>query len=292
MPQEAADGSRDLLRAHYPGFVPVMSPPLVKAKAAWCGVVAPFDTASDVVTIYSDLKQDRTVNVQAGHLRHIGAAGPTDQDPNIRYLVDTRIEFRLLILEYANGRHPEAYCVTPEISRQRFPLHPHLRDDLSVLWEGRYLQALCTDYAPDLLCTSVVDLLDYTAIFLAKHLIWLRTRRLVDRAQGRVIAIPEVGQEILDVEGPYRGPEYNAQSAPLRNSFPYPFQERYGWDGFWPGSVAPHDHAANLRLRDDATCCCGSGRPYSGCHKRFDMERQRTLAKAIYRFFEEKRAKR
>jgi hypothetical protein len=280
------------VRAHYPQFARVSVPEFSQAKTAWCGTVLPFDAASNVVSIYSDLKRDRIVNVQAGGLRHIGALGPTDQDPNVRYLIDMQIEFRLMVLDYANGRHPDAYCVKPEISRQRFPLHPHLRDDLSIPVGGRYIQALCTDYAPDLLCTSIVDLLDYAAIFLAKHVIWLRTRRLIDRAQGRVIAVPGVGQEILDIEGPHRGPEYNAQSAPLRNSFPYPLQERYGWDGFWPGGVAPHDPAANLRLPDNSTCCCGSGRQYSRCHKQFDMDGQRRLVEAVYRLFGAKDAER
>lgn len=270
------------VRQQYPRFAQILVPPFSKAERAWCGKIQPFDSSSEIPSLYSDLKSDRIVNVQAGSLRHVQRGGAINkEDPNLHYLVNMGIEFNVVILEYSDGRHPEAYVLKPEVSRQRFPFHPHLRDDRSLLWGGRYVQALCTDYAPDLVCASLVDFLDYTAIFLAKHLVWIRTRRLFDRLLTRVIATPEPCDEILDVAGLHRGPEYNIQSSPFQKNFPYPFSERYGWDGCWPGSAAPHDFAANLRLDDSSPCPCGRGECYAKCHKPLDVESQRNLINAI-----------
>ncbi len=187
MAGNASDGS-DRLRSCYPQFNRVLHARFDGVVGAWRGSVSPFDSVSDVAAIYSALKNDEVVNIQAGRLRHLQNRCADARDKYLAYLINMEVEFSLLALEFSGGRHSEVYCVTPEISRQRFPFHPHLRDDRSVFWGGRFIQALCTDYAPDRACNSLLDSLDYATIFLAKHLVWVRTRRLVDRALGQQYA--------------------------------------------------------------------------------------------------------
>ncbi len=220
--------------------------------------------------------------VQAGHvsLPHRGEP-QVAPDMNERYLVNMGTEFLVRVLEYADGRHSEVYAIRPEISRQRYPLHPHLRDDRSALLGGRCLQALCTDFAPDKACSSLVDVLDFAAIFLAKHLVWVRTRYYVDRLRGRVLFIPAPREPLTDFPEIYRGPEYNIHAARLLRSFPYPFQERFGWEGFWPGPAAPHGFASNLGLPACGPCHCGSGRCYAECHRSWDGENLSHLLAAM-----------
>lgn len=119
-----------------------------------------------MLPVYRGLRNNEVVMVQAGHvsLPHRGEP-QVAPDMNERYLVNMGTEFLVRVLEYADGRHSEVYAIRPEISRQRYPLHPHLRDDRSALLGGRCLQALCTDFAPDKACSSLVDVLDFAAIW-------------------------------------------------------------------------------------------------------------------------------
>ena len=93
--------------------------------------------------------------------------------------------FELVVLEFQKVvLIPRAYCVKPEISRRRYPNHPHLRDDQSLVINGRPLPALCTYLASDGVLEQdemeLVHILDYTSMFLAKHILWVATN-VVDR---------------------------------------------------------------------------------------------------------------
>jgi hypothetical protein len=136
------------VREEYPQFCPVPVPPEKRAERAWIGVLRPFVVESEILSIYRDLNLDRVVNLQAGTIRSINDRRIFGSgDPNERYLVNMGTDFIVLILEYPGRRHSEAYALKPEICRQRFPFHPHLREDQVLLWKGRYIQGLCTDYA-------------------------------------------------------------------------------------------------------------------------------------------------
>lgn len=260
------------VREFYPQFQEVPAPADKKAGRALLGRIQPFDHDSDVLKIASDLWEDRLVDIQEGRLRHReDCTGTHAPDLNQPWLVNMEVEFEVLALEFPDsGRQPEAYAVRPEVSRQFFPAHPHLRDDLEVIWRGRRRQALCSFFAPDGRCNSLVDLLDFTALFLAKHLIWERTRRLVDQMIGRVLVVPTPGEPIIDLTGPVLGPAYSMAAAPLLQNFVSPMDRRFAWRGLWPGSAAPHDFASNLTLPDNSPCHCGSGRKYANCHKSLD----------------------
>jgi hypothetical protein len=273
------------VKQQYPQFAQIKVPPFKRAERAWVGTLRPFGNGGDAGVLYRQLRDDRIINLQRGWLIPAEDRAPSAVDPNEPYLVNMGVEFTVVALEYGEGRHPEVYALSPEISRQRFSLHPHLRDDQTLLHWGRFIQGLCTDFAPDLACSSLVTFLDFTAIFLAKHLVWMRTRRLVDRSQNRILYVPAPGEEILDVWAQPRGPEYNIHSSPLSKRFPFSFQERFGWSGFWPGQFAPHDFAANLQLDPKGPCHCGSGLHYVGCHQSSDRVQDRMQTEALHRAF-------
>lgn len=259
----------------YPDFVEIQTPPDSGAERAFLGMIRPFDDQSDVLQICADLRSDRMVEVQTGRLRHGGdCPGPHLAHPTDAWMINMKIEFEVLALQFSGGRQPQAYAVAPEVSRQRFPLHPHLRDDLDIFWRGRYCQSLCSYFAPDEVCQSLVDLLDFTSIFLAKHLMWEKTRRLIDRRSGQILRAPAPGAAISDTTEPRLGTEYSVHAAPVLNRFVFPGARQIGWAGIWPGSAAPHDPDSNLALPPDSLCPCGSGRKYESCHRASDLASQ------------------
>jgi hypothetical protein len=267
------------LRDFYPQFAEVPVPPGVGAQRAYIGTLQPFEPGSDVLSTCHDLRKDQTLNLQAGALRSQEEV-PREllaHDPCDPWLIKMHTTFTLLALEFANGKHPQGYSLTPEISRQRFPWHPHLRDDLDLFYQGRYRQALCCYFAPDGVCRSMVDFFDFTSIYLAKHLMWERTLRLIDRNTGNILFQPAPGTVIFDSTEPRLGPDYSWRAAPFVQMQPIETR-RFGWDGIWPGSAAPHDLISNLRLSMNSECHCGSGKPYRQCHFSRDSEQRNRLA--------------
>lgn len=261
------------LAEFYLQFLETPVPPHSAAEQAFLGTIQPFDESSDLLRICRDLREDRVVDIQAGHLRHHqNCSGHHAGSPDDVRLVGMHTRFTILALRFSQGRHSQAYALTPEISRQRFPLHPHLRDDLDLFFRGRYRQSLCTYFAPDGVCQSMVDFLDFVSIFLAKHLMWERTLKLADRATSMTLFQPEPGAPVIDSTLPRLGPEYSARNAPFLIHMHHPETRRFGWRGAWPGSAAPHDLESNLRLPADSECHCGSGRTYGRCHQQMDTE--------------------
>lgn len=266
------------LRDFYPQFMEIAVPSGIEANRAYVGRIQPFGQDSDVLAICHDLQEDRTINVQAGRLqsreeapRELSAHNPCDP-----WLVKMHIRFTILALEFSNGKHPQGYSLSPEISRQRFPWHPHLRDDLDFFYQGRYRQSLCSYFAPDGVCQSIITFLDFISIYLAKHLMWERTLRLIDRVTGSILFQPPPGAPIIDTTEPRLGPDYSIRSAPFVRMDAIE-NRRYGWDGVWPGSAAPHDTASNLRIPKSSECHCGSGKSYDECHFLRDSDEWRRL---------------
>lgn len=261
------------LQEFYPQFLETPVPPHCAAEQAFIGTIQPFDESSDLLRICSDLREDRIVNVQAGHLRHQeNCSGLHRRSIDDARFVEMHTCFTVLALRFGQGRHPQAYALKPEISRQCYPLHPHLRDDLDLFFRGRYRQPLCAYFAPDGVCQSLVDFLDFVSIFLAKHLMWEKTLKPMDRAASATLFQPEPGTPVIDSTLPRLGPEYSARNAPLLIHMNHPETRRFGWHGVWPGSAAPHDLESNLRLPGESECHCGSGRPYARCHQQMDTE--------------------
>jgi hypothetical protein len=113
--------------------------------------------------------------------------------------------------------------------------------------------------------------LDQLAQFIAKHLIWLRTRRLC-RKSGEATSVlyqPRPGEPILE-------------QAPLVHWVQLPtgqVQVIDYWSGYWPGKAAraitPAEHVR--KIQPTQRCWCGLNKKYGECHRANDI----LLAKAV-----------
>ena len=112
----------------YPDFRQTVVPENCEAIRAWTGAI--FDPSCAM----RRHETSSTVWKPAGN--SISAAGtvyahrPTTArhwaDP---YLVQSNIQFQVLVMEFGGTEHPRAYALAPEISYDAHPLCPHLRGD-------------------------------------------------------------------------------------------------------------------------------------------------------------------
>lgn len=267
-------GRSSAVAEHYPHVAPADPPAGSGAVRAWTAQIQPFPSGCDVSHIVSDLDQDALVYVSDGNLLH-------DPDCGRRHtalgsqdrLVRMDVTFEVLALEFAQRRHPQAYCLSPEISRVNFPWHPHLRDDLGI-WVKRFLPALCIYFAPDNVYDDAQDRLvqffDFASIWLAKHLVWMRTLNTVDLRTGEIIYRPPDSAASVDLIGPRWPAGINPD---LQTCFRTNLQARnYGAVGTWIGSYRSHDKMVTLStVSPEQECWCGVGKPYGSCHRHSDV---------------------
>jgi hypothetical protein len=261
------EGSDRLLKEHYPAFDRVAPPSGSGASAAWLGEIAPFGLHSDESKILSDLNGGAIVDVCEGNLLLNRDCRYQHSDPEFSVsLSSLRGSFQILLIAFADSRHPRVYAVAPEISEMRFPNHPHLRRDLPLRYNGRNLTALCLYLASDGVVSAdawgIVRVLDYAAFFLAKHLYWKNTQTLI----------------CLRTALESRRRVYGPGIATALSSM-YCCQ----WQGIWLGPAAPHSALAMSQLPPLSECFCSSGRPYIDCCREMctasaSMEVQRLLA--------------
>ncbi|WP_408609949.1 SEC-C metal-binding domain-containing protein [Candidatus Korobacter versatilis] len=175
------------------------------------------------------------------------------------------MSFEVLLLEFDNPQHPWVYCVAPEVSRDVFPALLHIREDRSIWFRGRYIPGLCVYSASIFKFESwpskSVQVLDQTATYLGKLVIWLRTRRLFHLNSGVVLYTPAPGEQVRDTEPRINRnfPGIAKQLLPITRA----------WRGVWPGGVAPFGPAGHFQtIAPQEECWCGSGETYGNCHRR------------------------
>jgi hypothetical protein len=259
MPPEAAS-----ISIHYPQFRTVGVPAGSSALAAWEGTVQPFISDAAAKTFLRLVEADMPFGVSEGTIVCEEDSSAHSRHRASRFLVNMTDRCRLLILSFAPPIHPRAYLLSPEFSIAFLSAHPHPRGDLPIVIGKRRLAALCVYSAAEFKFGGEVDraveFLDQASAYLARHLIWLRTRQLYRQTPiGRqLIYSPKPGEMIVDNEVGVR----NAVVASITAS------ERKFWDGYWPGRVAkvgPKDHVRLLKA--DGECWCGSGQRYGSCHR-------------------------
>jgi hypothetical protein len=249
------------IQCYYPGFSPAEAPSGTSARLAWIGSMQPFEDDQSSRLLLRALDENRAVQIDRGTLHAINYSGLSH--PLEKLLTAMQVAFRLLLLEFAPPMHPRVYGLKPRISRYEFPAHPHLRGDQQVEYGGTRLPALCVYSAADFRYLKEiprpVEFLDQTATFLAKQLIWIRTRRLFDIGTGRLIYAPPSGDRVLDfeprVEDNVPGVSRHARRATRI------------WRGCWPGDTAPAGPAAHVAtIAPSSECWCGRGLLYRDCH--------------------------
>jgi hypothetical protein len=220
----------------------------------WQGVIVPFATDEEAKLALRLLAADLPIAVHGGTLRpapHVRRMKPHAAEPR---LINTDLIFDILVAEFQSPAHPWAFSLSPAILQRPGRHHPHLRSDRSLRLPSRELQALCVysaaEFAFDPNCPSMPPFLDQVAIFLAKHVIWLKTQRLFD--QNGVMIHDGIDMSTIMSKIP---PDSVWQRVPITTTH---------WIGFWPGSAAANG-AAHIRLNPERECWCGKGKLYKNC---------------------------
>ena len=174
-----------LLSEHYPGFRPAGH--FLDASESWIGTIRPFALCSgdDLLPILDDLDAGGDVLLQNGSLLHDPACQRRHRSPSYRNgLGDIGAEsFCIKVIVWPPPVHPKAISIFPEISSAVFPNQPHLFRP-----EPRAGLPELPTLMPDALCAyrpgdgewswrlgDLVLFLDFVAIYLAKHAVWVRT---------------------------------------------------------------------------------------------------------------------
>ncbi len=271
----------DGLITFYPSFEPVLPPPRSGALRAWKGRIAPFQDGSDLGKILQDLERHAVVDIDVGGcLQHSPTCTFNHSEPSYLFrLVRMDVTFDLLVLEFEANRHRQAYCVRPEISSRTFPTHPHLRRDQIILTDI-LVDAICPYRSDETKYPGLVEYLDFVSIFLAKHLVWVRTLDLVcysDSTSAKIVYSPKPNCAHfafpLRTAGPLSAPWHLDTSTfgdPLTAAAAAYHADR--WEGTWIGPSAPHDAGTILdTVGSNDECVCGSGRRYGVCHRRVHL---------------------
>lgn len=250
---------------YYAVFYQVEVPPGTSATRAWRGRLEPYRSDEDARNLLTVFETGSSVSCDQGFLSS-GAENSNQTAAHWAkpFLISMAQRFEVLILERPVPMHAVAFSLRPEISWHRFPGHPHLRFDIPLQYAGRTLHGLCVYSAADFTYARnvprIVQYVDQVSGYLARHLVWERTRRLEDFA-GHILYQPQPGEPILDIE-----PQLQPRESLPFLKHPKQYPERV-WRGYWPGKSAPAGAQLHLAtIRPSRECWCGSGKKYKLCH--------------------------
>ena len=234
-----------------------------QAERAWQGLLQPFTNDENAKLVLRALALDQAVDVAAGRI-----TAPPDAQPNLPHeaefrMQDCAIAFDILVLDFPAPIHPWVFSITPIISKERFPSHPHLRCDRTLVLPWRTLTGLCVysaaEFKYDTASPRIPQFLDQVSIYLAKHIIWLKTQRLFNLDTGAVV------HDGLLLDTLY-------ESIPSDTFWQKQPQLRTIWLGLWPGREAASGKK-HLSLDPNGECWCGKGLTYEECCRRLEIER-------------------
>jgi hypothetical protein len=280
------EAAQDKLRLWYPQFVLAVPPRETAAMRAWLGRIQPFPDGNEFSGVMTHLAGDEEVRVlEGGGLTHPLWCRATHKWP-VPFSAIMATSFEVLLLEFPGSRHPRVYGVAPEISRRRFPYHPHFRDDQQIVFKGKPLPALCIYLSSDRVLQRddmrLVNVLDFTSIFLAKHLFWTATYQIatfsISADKPTVIAVPGAlltGDCPIVCDGTHAGIASAYRKGAVQETRQQAMERLFNTGRFqahggtWVGKAAPHLFAEMVReFRPGDECPCGSGLRYGNCHWR------------------------
>jgi hypothetical protein len=255
MPLEAAPEISD-----YPQFVSCDIPIESGATRAYRGFIRPFSDDQTAREVLRAIEADIPLQISGGRLSV--ETVPARKHPFEAYLTAMMVPFTIMVLEFEGTEHPRAFLLSPRMVL-RLSMCPHIRTDKPASIDGRPEPALCV-YSGSVFHyraerDRLEQFLDQTATYLAKYLIWLRTRMLF-RPTGNWTR-----QFVYK-----RKPDEPVTEFDLMHS-----REVY-WDGYWPGLSAPSgpaQHLATIKRNDE--CWCWSGKMYEECCRPKDIARNK-----------------
>lgn len=168
---------------YYPQFRPVSPDP--GYLLAWQGLIQPFGADVRIAALLEDLASGNLIRVDAGRLIHYEECKREHRIPSyfpplcrLEQLFKLDDSFIVRVLLPQPPQHPRAVAVYPEISWRRHAYHPHL-SIMPQPPEFGIVNTLCPYRASEGAWSweshTLVDYLEYITLWLAKHVIWLRT---------------------------------------------------------------------------------------------------------------------
>jgi hypothetical protein len=256
------------LTPDYPQFVPVELPRDGISIAAWKGTIQPFADDETARSVLADVEAERTLFIAAGSIRGGGKPVPHWANP---LLVGMNLECEVLICIQPEAL-PRAYLLKPrfEAYYDNLEIHPHPRGDQAINYAGARIPGLCVisgaEFVFDPHQNFHTQFLDQLTQYVAKHLIWLKTRRLYRLCEARKTDLytPRPGEFINE-----RPPTPQIVALPSGPKAVWDF-----WSGYWPGKGAkamnPLEHVRQIRRNQ--RCWCGLAKLYCDCHRPLDLE--------------------
>lgn len=261
VPQTAAP-----LSLEYPQFTQVIPPEKSKAESAWIGEIQPFASDKAALAFLHKIEKAEPIWVSSGRIREEVCLGEAHwADP---LLVGMSIRCKLLILVMPAPSHPRAYLLSPLFSEHYATVHPHPRFDQSIVWDGRKVPGLCiysaSEFKYDAARERNSQFLEQVTLYVGRHLIWLKTRRLLRGYPPNGVLL-----KILMPGEPLYVDDFIQRQAAIGGGKPILDY----WTGYWPGPTARSFNAAThvktIRAHDE--CWCGSGIGYGACHRPTDL---------------------
>jgi hypothetical protein len=235
--------------------------------SAWSGFLKPFESDVAARSILRDMEAERALWISEGTIRPSEDQGMHWADP---LLVKMDISCEVMLCIQVDAM-PRAYLLSPRF--QPFyadtAIHPHPRGDHTILYKGRPLPGLCVFSSAETIFRDGQDFhtqfLDQLTQYVAKHLIWLRTRRLCRMIAGKTYVLyqPKAGEQIIE-QAPR--PHWVQLAAG-------PTQALDFWSGYWPGKPARAiTSAEHLRqIKPAQRCWCGLNKTYENCHRPLEL---------------------
>jgi hypothetical protein len=245
----------------YPQFVETVLPDGCAAVRAYRGTIRPFSDDATARRVLRAITANEPLCVSAGRLDSSAANLPIHRWED--YLVDMPVPCTVVVLEFLGSKHHSAYLIDP-IQVPRFSANRHTWGKSKVVIDDQAIPELCV-YSGNLFkydpaCDRLPQFLNQLSTYLAKHLIFLRTRMLYR----------------LHKDGTLHMVKRRKPWEPVRRGVPT-LGEQLRWLGFWPGQAAPQGAAEHLRTVDpDGECWCNSGLLYRDCH----MKQEQRLLEA------------
>ncbi|MHB1957872.1 MAG: hypothetical protein ACYCO5_02450 [Acidobacteriaceae bacterium] len=235
----------------------------IQAERAWQGLIQPFVRDADAKLVLRALAADSAVDVAAGRITapwEIQHHKPHDAEFRMK---NCSAVFDILVLEFPVPAHPWVFSLSPVISERKFPSHPHLRSDRTLVLPSMELTGMCiysaAEFQYGLTLPKIPQFLHQVAIYLAKHVIWLKTQRLLNAQTGAMV------HDGLDLETLYK-------NLPVNSIWQKQPQLKTVWSGFWPGKEAKSGRN-HLSLDPERECWCGKGLAYRRCCQAEEIER-------------------
>ena len=256
-----------MLTPDYPQFAPTALPDDGLTVSAWRGCLQPFASDAAARSILCDMEAEHTLWVSAGSIR---PSPLTERHWAHPLLLGMNTTCEVMLCTQVDAM-PRAYLLSPRF-RPHYAntlIHPHPRADQTILHDGRPLPGLCVYSSAEIMFNEEMDFhtqfLDQLTQYVAKHLIWLRTRRFCRRVGNAtsVLYQPQPGEAILE-------------QAPVAHWIQLPTGPAWAtdyWSGYWPGRAArattPAQHIR--QIRPTQRCWCGLNKVYGDCHRDHDI---------------------